>query len=68
MNIAKVSSELKQALQPLYGDRFSHLLLYGSYARQDFTEESDLDFMLVLNNEDINPHKEIGRANPLLCR
>lgn len=66
MDVTRVSSQLKQALLPLYGNRFSLLVLYGSYARRDFTPDSDLDFMVVLKDREINAFREIARANTIL--
>ncbi len=44
-----VLRELKKASQQLYGDKLNRIILYGSYARGDNTEESDIDIMIVLN-------------------
>lgn len=35
----------------LYGNRLNKIILYGSYARGDYTDESDIDIMIVLNCE-----------------
>lgn len=44
-----VLNEVKNASQQLYGDKLNRIILYGSYARGDNTEESDIDIMIVLN-------------------
>ena len=54
--------EVKQALIDLYGVRFNQLVLYGSYARGAATAASDVDLMVVLN-DDVNPATEIERLN-----
>lgn len=41
----KVRSESKQ----LYGQYLDKIILYGSYARGDNTEESDIDIMIILD-------------------
>ncbi len=56
-------SDFKKAVTQLYGDRLAKIILYGSYARGDFHEESDIDFLVVLNDEEINPFREIDRMN-----
>jgi predicted nucleotidyltransferase len=48
-----VSKRFKEIMQELYGERLSKIILYGSYARGDFHEESDIDFLVVLNDEEI---------------
>ncbi len=44
-----VLKKVKTAAQQLYGNRLSRIILYGSYARGDNTEESDIDIMIVLD-------------------
>jgi len=40
--------ELEKGLKALYGERFRGLLLYGSYARGDQREGSDVNLLLLL--------------------
>lgn len=44
-----VLKEVKDASKQLYGNKLNRIILYGSYARGDNTEESDIDIMIVLN-------------------
>ena len=46
--ITHLLKELKQALQAIYGDRLRGLYLYGSYARGEEIEDSDVDVLIVL--------------------
>ncbi len=36
-------------IQKLYGDALNAVILYGSYARGDYTEESDVDIMILVD-------------------
>ncbi|MFN0036731.1 MAG: nucleotidyltransferase domain-containing protein [Saprospiraceae bacterium] len=54
-----IAKAVKAQLQLLYGDRLAKVILYGSYARGDFHEESDIDFLVVLKDEEIEVGKEI---------
>lgn len=56
-----LSQEVKQALIELYGDRLDRVILYGSYARGDFHAESDVDYMVVLHDEEVKAGKEVRR-------
>lgn len=58
--IRGVLAEFKKALQDLYRDRLANLVLYGSYARCEETEESDVDMLVVLKGE-VSPVDEIWR-------
>ncbi len=39
-------------LQKIYGKHLQSVILYGSYARGDFTKDSDVDIMILLNLSD----------------
>lgn len=49
--ITVVTSEIVDSVLELLKDDVYRILLYGSYARGDFTSESDVDIMIVLNCE-----------------
>lgn len=49
-NIKRLLSELKLGLAGVYGKRLKAVYLFGSYARGDYNEYSDLDVMLVLDD------------------
>ena len=57
----QLSQEVKQVLTELYGDRLNRVILYGSYARGDFHAESDVDYMVVLNDTDFRQTKEFDK-------
>lgn len=42
--------EMKEGLQRIYGDRLKAVYLYGSYARGDYRQGSDVDVMLLLKD------------------
>jgi predicted nucleotidyltransferase len=56
--------KLETGLRDLYGERFRRLLLYGSYARGDAREGSDVDLLLLLAGT-INPFREVLRMEPV---
>ncbi len=43
-------TELKNGLENLYGARLRGVYLYGSYARREQGQESDLDILIILSN------------------
>jgi uncharacterized protein len=47
-------------LEVLYGERLVHLVLYGSFARHEETEGSDVDVLVVLGGK-VSPVDEIRR-------
>ena len=59
-----VGHELKVALRQLYGPQFRDLILFGSYARNTFHDESDVDFAVVLQDDAFSASAEILRITP----
>jgi len=52
-DIRPILQELKKRLKDIYGDRLRSVVLFGSSARSDFTEESDVsdvDVLVVLKS------------------
>jgi predicted nucleotidyltransferase len=64
-SIQKILKELKQGLAKLYGKRLKGLYLYGSYARGDYREGSDLDVLVVLDDFERAPI-ELNRTDDLV--
>lgn len=63
--IRPVLEELHQGLAKLYGPRLRGLILYGSYARGEEKEGSDLDLVFILDDFD-RPAIEIHRTGQLV--
>ena len=49
VNIQSLMERMKQGLTKIYGPRLKAVYLFGSYARGDYHEGSDLDVMIVLD-------------------
>jgi len=64
VDLTALTAEFKQAMQTLYGDRLLKVILYGSYARGDFHEESDVDFLIVLRGEKLSKMREMDTYYP----
>ncbi len=47
--IEDLTAKLKVELVQLYGERLKGLYLFGSYARNEADEESDVDILIVLD-------------------
>lgn len=66
-NIKNLLAELKKGLEKLYGKRLKAVYLFGSYARGDYNESSDVDVMIVLSDYQ-NYGEEIDRNGELISR
>lgn len=58
--IREILQEFKAEIKQLYGRKLKNVLLYGSWARGDATEDSDMDLVVTLDGS-VTPGKEIDR-------
>jgi len=63
--LRSILDELKSRLQELYRERLVDLILYGSQARGDAVEGSDIDVLVVLRGE-VEPCDETKRASDIV--
>ena len=66
--VQQIAQEYKTILRDIYGDDLAELILYGSYARGDQHEESDVDFAIVFRNPEIRPSAELFTTSPIASR
>jgi predicted nucleotidyltransferase len=64
--IRKLMKELKEGLVQIYGDKLKAVYLYGSYARGDYRDGSDVDVMILLNKYNKTYWDEIERTGELI--
>lgn len=50
-NINLLLKDYRKDITKIVGDKLRNIILYGSYARGDFTEDSDLDIMILADVE-----------------
>lgn len=56
----KILKQFRQAIEKVYGKRLKRVILYGSRARNEATQDSDIDLAILLDG-DVVPGKEIDR-------
>lgn len=59
-NIEKTLNDFIRQVKELLGDRVKKIILYGSYARGDFNNNSDVDIMILtdLNEKEIEDYRD----------
>jgi predicted nucleotidyltransferase len=60
-DLARLLNRLALELKKMYGERYRGLVLYGSYARGEADQGSDVDVLLLLEGE-VNTVRELLRA------
>lgn len=63
-----VIHEVVEILKNEYGTRLHQVILYGSYARGDFHDESDMDFLVIFNDPVIAVKDELQVYGPAMVR
>ena len=56
----KALKRFKKETEKLYGKRLKGIILYGSWARGEATEDSDIDLLVMLEGQ-VVPGREIDR-------
>ncbi len=59
-NVNKAINEFVQGVCEILGNRLKKIILYGSYARGDFNDSSDIDIMILtdLTNDEISEYRD----------
>lgn len=66
VDIQRLLPELKARLRAMYGERLRGVYLYGSYARSQADDESDVDVLIVLDQVPLYG-AEIDRTSHLMA-
>ncbi|NCS89720.1 MAG: hypothetical protein AUK34_00625 [Ignavibacteria bacterium CG2_30_36_16] len=50
--------EIEKRIRELFGEKVLKIILFGSYARGDYNEDSDVDIMVIVDDEDLRYYKK----------
>lgn len=68
MNPRKLFSEINESMIDLFGDKLRKIILYGSYARSKQTKESDMDFLVLVDDTEENLRKNRYQIAEIMTR
>ncbi|MBR1877080.1 MAG: nucleotidyltransferase domain-containing protein [Lachnospiraceae bacterium] len=66
--IDKAMKELSIGAKEVYGDKLREVILFGSCARGDFDEESDIDVMILLDVDKFEATSEREKIHTVVHR
>jgi len=64
-DIKPLLSEIRKLLEKIYADRLVKIILYGSFVRNEATNDSDIDIAVVLKGR-ISKIKEIDKIHEII--
>ena len=61
-NLDIICNRIANVYRKVYGDAVEAIFLYGSYARGDFNEDSDIDFAAIVDGERIHLQEKLKQV------
>ena len=58
-HLANIIKILEQRLIAIFGLKLKKIILYGSYARGDYNNESDVDILMVIDEEHLSGYNTL---------
>ncbi len=68
MNRKKLFSEINEHMAILFGDKLKAIILYGSYAQNNQDKESDIDFLVLVDDTEENLKKNRYRIADIMTK
>ena len=68
MNCEKLFSELNENMSKLFGNKLKKIILYGSYAKSKQNKESDIDFMVLVDDTEENLRRNKYRIADIMSK
>lgn len=59
IQIDNISQQISQSYRSVYGDNIVAIYLYGSYARGNYDEESDVDIAAIIRGNRIELQRKL---------
>lgn len=61
LQLKKISKEIEKCYRQIYGTEIYAIFLYGSYARGDYDDESDIDYVAVVHGDRLELQEKLKR-------
>ncbi|MCX6584673.1 MAG: nucleotidyltransferase domain-containing protein [Candidatus Aminicenantes bacterium] len=57
-NLKSLLGDVKNELKAIIGEKLRDIILYGSYARGNYDEESDIDIIALVEEDELKSYRE----------
>lgn len=57
-NVKPLLDEIEKGLKLLFDDKLTNIILYGSYARGDYDDESDVDIFALVKDDELQKYND----------
>ncbi|MCL2078857.1 MAG: nucleotidyltransferase domain-containing protein [Oscillospiraceae bacterium] len=64
----EITSKVAKTARDCFGEKLHKVILYGSYAREDYNNESDIDIMILADIARESCGHEYGKLNTFVSR
>lgn len=68
MNREKLFSELNENMSKLFGNKLKKIILYGSYAKRKQNKDSDIDFIVLVDDTEENLRRNKYRIADIMSK
>lgn len=68
MDRKKLFSEINEQMANLFGDKLKTIILYGSYAQNKQDKESDIDFLVLVDDTEENLRRNRYRIADIMTK
>lgn len=57
--VYRMIEDVERSIREVFKSKLKKIIIFGSYARGDYDDESDIDFMVLVENRDLKKFEDI---------
>ena len=57
--VQKMIKDVEKSIKKVFKDKLKKIIIFGSYARGDYDDESDIDFMVLVEDKDLKKFEDL---------
>lgn len=56
--VKSLLKDIENKLRRIFGDKMEKIILFGSYVREDYDDESDIDILVLVNDSQLKKYDD----------